>query len=105
MKRPARPAGQRNGEETVDSDEEMAEALISAEQVLVTDYPLNEALNVLKGVNAFRPAARSTTAALPSGMPCSQRPAAKRNRPECPINGTWSGGLNGFKLLEQFNPA
>jgi len=49
-----------NGEETVDSDEEMAEALISAEQVLVTDYPLNEALNVLKGVNAFRPAARST---------------------------------------------
>ena len=38
----------------------MAEALISAEQVLVTDYPLNEALNVLKGVNAFRPAMRST---------------------------------------------
>ena len=49
-----------NGEETVDSDEEMAEALISAEQVLVTDYPLNEALNVLKGVNAFRPAMRGT---------------------------------------------
>ena len=50
----------RNGEEIVDSDEEMAEALISAEQVLVTDYPLNEALNVLKGVNAFRPAMRGT---------------------------------------------
>ena len=50
-----------NGEETVDSDEEMAEALISAEQVMVTDYPLNEALNVLKGVNAFRPAMRGTT--------------------------------------------
>ena len=49
-----------NGEEIVDSDEEMAEALISAEQVLVTDYPLNEALNVLKGVNAFRPAMRGT---------------------------------------------
>ena len=49
-----------NGEETVDSDKEMAEALISAEQVLVTDYPLNEALNVLKGVNALRPAMRST---------------------------------------------
>ena len=49
-----------NGEETVDSGEEMAEALISAEQVLVTDYPLNEALNVLKGVNAFRPAMRGT---------------------------------------------
>ena len=26
---------------------------ISAEEVLVTDYPLNEALNVLKGINAF----------------------------------------------------
>ena len=50
-----------NGEEIVSSDEEMAEALISAEQVLVTDYPLNEALNVLKGVNVFRPAERSTT--------------------------------------------
>ena len=49
-----------NGEETVDSDGEMAEALISAEQVLVTDYPLNEALNVLKGVNAFKPAMRGT---------------------------------------------
>ena len=49
-----------NGEETVDSDEKMAGALISAEQVLVTDYPLNEALNVLKGVNAFRPAMRGT---------------------------------------------
>ena len=53
-----------NGEETVDSDEEMAEALISAEQVLVTDYPLNEALNVLKGVNAFRPAMRGTAASF-----------------------------------------
>ena len=52
-----------NGEETVDSDQEMAEALISAEQVLVTDYPLNEALNVLKGVNAFRPAMRGTATA------------------------------------------
>ncbi len=43
-----------NGEEVVDSNEEMAEALISAEEVLVTDYPLNEALNVLKGINAFQ---------------------------------------------------
>lgn len=33
----------------------MAEALISAEEVLVSDYPLNEALNLLKGINAFRP--------------------------------------------------
>jgi carboxyl-terminal processing protease len=47
-----------SGEEEVDSDEEMAEALISADEVLVTDYPLNEALNVLKGINAFRPATR-----------------------------------------------
>ncbi len=45
-----------NGVEVVDSDEEMTEALISAEEVLVTDYPLNEALNVLKGINAFKPA-------------------------------------------------
>jgi carboxyl-terminal processing protease len=35
--------------------EEMAAALISAEEVLVNDYPLNEALNVLKGINAFNP--------------------------------------------------
>ena len=33
----------------------LAEALISAEEVLVNDYPLNEALNVLKGINAFKP--------------------------------------------------
>jgi carboxyl-terminal processing protease len=50
-----------NGEEVVESDEEMAEALISAEEVLVTDYPLNEALNVLKGVNAFKPGNRVNT--------------------------------------------
>ncbi|MCG8416021.1 MAG: S41 family peptidase [Pseudomonadales bacterium] len=50
-----------NGEEVVDSNEEMAEALISAEEVLVTDYPLNEALNVLKGINAFQPAQRNTS--------------------------------------------
>lgn len=37
------------------TDDEFAEALISAEEVLVNDYPLNEALNVLKGINAFRP--------------------------------------------------
>lgn len=48
-----------NGEATTS---EMAELLISAEEVLVTDYPLNEALNVLKGINAFKPAkARATT--------------------------------------------
>lgn len=35
------------------ADNNMADALISAEEVLVTDYPLNEALNVLKGINAF----------------------------------------------------
>jgi len=35
---------------------EMAEAMISAEEVLVSDYPLNEALNLLKGINAFKPA-------------------------------------------------
>lgn len=44
-----------SGSEEVDNNEEMREALISAEEVLVTDYPLNEALNVLKGINAFTP--------------------------------------------------
>lgn len=45
-----------SGDEEVSNNEEMREALISAEEVLVTDYPLNEALNVLKGINAFKPA-------------------------------------------------
>lgn len=53
--------GNGNGEEEADSNDEMTEALISAEEVLVTDYPLNEALNVLKGINAFRPAARNSS--------------------------------------------
>ena len=35
------------------SGDNIADGLISAEEVLVTDYPLNEALNVLKGINAF----------------------------------------------------
>jgi len=34
-------------------EDKMAGELISAEEVLVTDFPLNEALNVLKGINAF----------------------------------------------------
>jgi len=50
-----------SGTEEVDSSAEMSQALISAEEVLVTDYPLNEALNVLKGINAFRPARRSAS--------------------------------------------
>ncbi len=50
-----------NGEEIVETNDEMAEALISAEEVLVTDYPLNEALNVLKGINVFQPAQRNTS--------------------------------------------
>ena len=41
------------------ADNSIADALISAEEVLVTDYPLNEALNVLKGINAF--SARNST--------------------------------------------
>ncbi len=53
--------GNGSGEEEVDSNDEMAEALISAEEVLVTDYPLNEALNVLKGINAFRPTTRNSS--------------------------------------------
>lgn len=45
--------GNGNGEENT---AEMAQAILSAEEVLVSDYPLNEALNVLKGINAFKPA-------------------------------------------------
>ncbi len=45
-----------NGNGPTTENQRLAEALISAEEVLVNDYPLNEALNVLKGVNAFKPA-------------------------------------------------
>lgn len=45
-----------NGNEPSENTDEMTEALLSAEEVLVSDYPLNEALNVLKGINAFKPA-------------------------------------------------
>ncbi|MDD9889784.1 MAG: S41 family peptidase [Gammaproteobacteria bacterium] len=47
-----------NANEEAETNDEMANALISAEEVLVTDYPLNEALNVLKGINAFSPRPR-----------------------------------------------
>lgn len=50
-----------NGNGAAEITDEMAQALISAEEVLVNDYPLNEALNVLKGINAFKPP-RTTTA-------------------------------------------
>lgn len=43
------------------SDSELAELAVTAERVLVNDYPLNEALNLLKGINAFQPQ-RSTRA-------------------------------------------
>ena len=42
-------------DEEMKVNDDMANALISAEEVLVTDYPLNEALNVLKGINAYNP--------------------------------------------------
>lgn len=45
-----------NGNGPDSENERLAEALISAEEVLVSDYPLNEALNVLRGINAFKPA-------------------------------------------------
>lgn len=45
------------------SAEELAQVLLSAEEVLVNDYPLNEALNVLKGINAYRPLAMKDAAA------------------------------------------
>ena len=45
-----------NGNGPSAENDRLAQALISAEEVLVNDYPLNEALNVLKGINAFKPA-------------------------------------------------
>ena len=45
-----------NGNSEEEQTDDMAAALISAEEVLVNDYPLNEALNVLKGINAYKPA-------------------------------------------------
>jgi len=50
-----------NSNEEARDQNDMTEALISAEEVLVTDYPLNEALNVLKGINAFRPPEAGTS--------------------------------------------
>ncbi len=52
-----------NGDEEASegSNDDIADALISAEEVLVSDYPLNEALNVLKGINAFNPQQRINT--------------------------------------------
>jgi carboxyl-terminal processing protease len=46
----------KNGNGPSTENERLAQALVSAEEVLVNDYPLNEALNVLKGINAFKPA-------------------------------------------------
>jgi len=43
-----------NGNEA--TDRELTElALVAAERVVVNDYPLNEALNLLKGIHAFKP--------------------------------------------------
>ena len=50
-----------NGNGSAGNTDEMARAIISAEEVLVNDYPLNEALNVLKGINAFKPALPTNT--------------------------------------------
>ena len=45
-----------NGNGPSTENDRLAQALISSEELLVNDYPLNEALNVLKGINAFNPA-------------------------------------------------
>lgn len=39
--------------ENASSPDETARPVISAEQILINDYPLNEALNLLKGIHAF----------------------------------------------------
>jgi len=56
------PTDEANSEESKEgqsglTSEELAQVLITAEEVLVNDYPLNEALNVLKGINAYKPLA------------------------------------------------
>lgn len=58
---PGRLDNANNQDNEAGANEEMANALISAEEVLVTDYPLNEALNVLKGINAFQPQPRTNS--------------------------------------------
>ena len=58
---PGRLDNANNQDNETGTNEEMANALISAEEVLVTDYPLNEALNVLKGINAFQPQPRTNS--------------------------------------------
>ena len=58
---PGRLDNANNQDNEAGTNEEMANALISAEEVLVTDYPLNEALNVLKGINAFQPQPRTNS--------------------------------------------
>lgn len=52
-----------NGNGLDSENQRIADALISAEEVLVNDYPLNEALNVLKGINAFKPVQSSDSIA------------------------------------------
>ena len=58
---PGRLDNANNQDNEAGTNEEMSSALISAEEVLVTDYPLNEALNVLKGINAFQPQPRTNS--------------------------------------------
>ncbi|MDC0221034.1 S41 family peptidase [Gammaproteobacteria bacterium] len=58
---PGRLDNANNQDNEAGTNEEMANALISAEEVLVTDYPLNEALNVLKGINALQPQPRTNS--------------------------------------------
>jgi carboxyl-terminal processing protease len=40
-------------ENTNDSEDDAQQPMVNVEQILVNDYPLNEALNLLKGINAF----------------------------------------------------
>jgi len=40
-------------ENTTDWADQYVEPIVNVEQILVNDYPLNEALNLLKGINAF----------------------------------------------------
>lgn len=44
---------------TPDDAKQDSQANVTAEQVILSDYPLNEALNLLKGIDRFKPVAQS----------------------------------------------
>ena len=56
--------GQTPDQPELEGDLEPAHTLLSAEEVLVSDYPLDLALNLLKGIHALQPADRNPSDAM-----------------------------------------